>query len=345
MALANSPLSQVCKGIRNYLDAEINAGDFSQVYFFIDTPSAANTNKQDAKHYLNLFFFRFEPSGLFPDSLPGETGWLRTFCLITPFSHDEDNISTGENELRLIGEVIRIFHDKPVFLLSVDDQDYHLQVIFQPLALDQLNQLWSTQGDTVYRPSVLFEISLAPVVPAVKSIPAPLAGSLGLDVQATLQGRENAVTEHSPEVPVMTPTIQLADWTPAISFVHDGRCAFSFSLALNSEALLGNGVDLAAFAPKVWLAGKAGETVSLRWETWDNAHGWQKMEPATEVIIVSERLDPEAVATAPLTALALPFNDQVGQMLLYAEREYARPGDNVRVTVRSNPLLISLYQA
>jgi hypothetical protein len=345
MALAASPLSQVCKGIRTYLDAEINAGDFSQVYFFIDTPSAASTNKEDAKHYLNLFFFRFEPSGLFPDSLPGETGWLRTFCLITPFSHDEGNISAGENELRLIGEVMRIFHEKPVFLLNVDGDDYHLQVIFQPLALDQLNQLWSTQGDTVYRPSLLFEISLAPVIPAVKSIPAPLTGGFGLDVQASLQDRQDAVTEHAPQVPVMTPATQLDDWTPAISFVHDQACAFSLSLALNSEALLGNGADLPAFAPQVWLAGKLGEMVSLRWETWDNAHGWQKVEPAIDVLVASERIDPEGVATAPLTALALPFNDHVGQMLLSAERQYARPGDGVLVTLRSNPLLISLYAA
>jgi len=262
MALALSPLSQVCKGIRAYLDGEINAPDRSKVSVVLATPSdTASAGAGDSDHRLNLFFYRFEPSGLFPDTLPGETGWLRTFCLVTPFAAEEDSVGAGENDLRLIGEVMRIFHEKPVFQLPVDGEDYYLQVIFQPLGLDQLNQLWSTQGDTIYRPSVLYEVSLAPVIPAVPAVAAPLTGGFGLEVRATLDALETSVAGRLPEVPAMTPAITREDWAPAIAFVYDGSCAFSFSLALGSP-------ELAAFTPRAWLAGKVGESVSLRWETW-----------------------------------------------------------------------------
>lgn len=337
MALALSPLSQVCKGIRAYLDGELNAPDRSKVSVLLATPAdTASAGAGDSDHRLNLFFYRFEPSGLFPDTLPGETGWLRAFCLVTPFAAEEDSVGAGENDLRLIGEVMRVFHEKPVFQLSVDGEEYHLQVIFQPLGLDQLNQLWSTQGDTLYRPSVLYEVSLAPILPAVKAVPAPLAGGFGLQVQPTLEQRETSIAGRFPEVPAMTPAITREDWAPAIAFVHGGACAFSFSLALGSP-------ELAAFVPRVWLAGKVGEPVSLRWETWDATHGWQVVEPAGAALIASAGIAPDAVATAPTQALALPFSDHVGQMLFYAERSYTRAADGVMLTVRSNPLLISLY--
>ncbi len=337
MALALSPLSQVCKGIRAYLDGEINAPDRSKVSVLLATPAdTASAGAGDSDHRLNLFFYRFEPSGLFPDTLPGETGWLRAFCLVTPFAAEEDSVGAGENDLRLIGEVMRVFHEKPVFQLGVDGEDYHLQVIFQPLGLDQLNQLWSTQGDTLYRPSVLYEVSLAPVVPAVKAVAAPLTGVFGLQVQSTLERQETSVAGRFPEVPAMTPAITREDWAPAIAFVQGGACAFSFSFALGSP-------ELVAFTPRVWLAGKVGEPVSLRWETWDATNGWQKFVPDGAALVASAGIDPDAAAGAPTQALTLPFTDHVGQMLFYAERSYTRAGDGAVLTVRSNPLLVSLY--
>ncbi len=337
MALALSPLSQVCKGIRTYLDGEINGPTRSKVTVVLSTPAEiAPTGAGESEHRLGLFFYRFEPPGLFPDTLPGETDWLRTFCLVTPFAVDEDPVGAGENDLRLIGEVIRIFHEKPVQLLKVDGEDYHVQVIFQPLGLDQLNQLWSTQGDTIYRPSALFEISLAPVVPVVKAVPAPLTGGFGLGVQATLERRDAAATGRRPEVPAMTPDIAHEDWAPAVAFVYQGACALSLGFVLASA-------ELAAFTPRVWIAGKVGESVSLRWETWEAATGWQRVEPPVAGTVASAGVDPDGAAGAVTQALALPFNDHAGQLMLYAERTYTRASDGAVLTVRSNPLLINLY--
>lgn len=337
MALAVSSLSQVCKSMRQYLDGEINAPDRSKVTVVLGTPSdTATAGAGDSEHRLNLFFFRFEPAGLFPDILPGETGWLRSFCLITPFATEEDTVSSGENDLRLIGEIIRIFHEKPVFMLSVDDEDYHIQAVFQPLGLDQLNQLWSTQGDTVYRPSILYEISLAPIVPATPAVPASLVGGLGFGANSTMDTAAPTNTGTPPEVSAMTPNLALDAWAPALAFVHLGTCAFSFSFALDSE-------ELAAFTPKAWLAGKVGDKVSLQWETWDADNGWQRVEPAISATITSTGINPDAASTAVTQTLTLPFTDHVGQMLLYAERSYTRASDGAELDVRSNPLLINLH--
>jgi Pvc16 N-terminal domain len=337
MALAPSSLSQVCKGIRQYLDSELNGPARSKVTVVLATPSdTASASTGDSEHRLNLFFFRFEPAGFFPDTLPGETGWLRTFCLVTPFAAGEDTVGAGENDLRLVGEAIRIFQEKPVFLLHVDDQDYHLQVVFQPLGLDQLNQLWSTQGDTIYRPSALYEVSLAPVIPQKPAIASPLAGGIGFEARATMERQAAAVAASAPEVHAMKPAIALEDWAPAIAFVDEHICALSLAFALGSG-------KLATFKPHVWIAGKPGEPIALRWETWDSALGWQRVEPPVAATVSSPTIDPEAAAGATTVALDLPFTDHVGQMLLYAERSYTRSSDGAVLSVRSNALLISLF--
>jgi len=67
------------------------------------------------------------------------------------------------------------------------------------------------------------------------------------------------------------------------------------------------------------------------------------VEPATAAVIAAGTIDPDAAAGAATQALTLPFSDHAGQMLFYAEREYTRASDGTLLTVRSNPLLISLY--
>jgi hypothetical protein len=39
---------------------------------------------------------------------------MRLYCLISAFGAPLDNVSAGENELRVLGEVMRLFHESPV---------------------------------------------------------------------------------------------------------------------------------------------------------------------------------------------------------------------------------------
>jgi len=338
MALSTSPLSQVCKAWRVHLDSALNGPDRSKVNVVLGTPAeaASAAGVAGANHQLNLFFYRFEPAGLFPDTLPGEVGWLRGFCLVTPFALAEGSIGEGENDLRLLGEVLRLAHEQPVLQVPVDEDTVHLQVMLQPLALDALNQLWSTQGDTVYRPSALFEISLLPVVPATPAVTAPLVGGFGLSVLASRPlVASDPPPAQRPEVPALTPDLRQPDWTPALAWVQGGQCAFSLGFVLGSP-------ELAAFTPQVWLAGQVGQPVSLRWQRWDRSLGWQDEPVSVPATILSTAIQPDAASGAPLQSLALPGAGQAGQWLLHAERLWTRPADGAVLTLRSNPLLVTL---
>lgn len=337
MALIAASLAQICKSLSQYLGTELNKGGGSTVHVLLGTPAEASPGESDTDHRCNLFFFRFEPSGFSPDTQPGMTRFLRMHCLVTPFAASEGSISAGENDLRLIGEVLRVFNEKPVFELTAAGEPFHIQALLQNLGLDQLNQLWSTQGDTIYRPSVLFEISLAPVVPNEPMIESPLAGSLGLSVHARMDADSSGTTAEAPPVQMATPDTSNEAWAPSVCLVRASDCLQSIGLAVGSG-------ELATFSPQIWVAGEVGASVKLRWEVWDAVTGWQSQSGTTTTTISEATLDPDAVAGATLTTLSLPFDDKAGQMVLYAEREYTRASDSAVLTVRSNPLLVTLYE-
>ena len=336
MPVGLSSVSQVCRNLAQQLSAGINAADRSRIDVLLGTPSTAAPADTDTNHRLNLFFFRFEPSGFDGDLLPGETWLLRMHCLATPFCVDETPTPAGENDLRVIGEVLRHFHESPVFDLAVDGESFRIQVIFLTLGLDQLNQLWSTQGDTIYRPSALFEVSLAPVIPRTAAVPPPLTGALGLDVRATMDASAAGIVANPPEVPALSPDTRQPEWAPALCLVDIGSCRQSITLEVGSP-------ELAAFAPQAWVVGEIGALVSLRWESWEPATGWVPQAASAPFAIGESAIDPDDPSGATLQATALPFNDRAGQLVLYAERTYFRP-DGVSLTLRSNPVLVTLYE-
>lgn len=336
MAVGLSSLAQVCRSVAQQLSAGINAADRSRIDVLLGTPAAAAPTETDNNHRLNLFFFRFEPSGFDGDLLPGENRLLRMHCLATPFCVDENPIPAGENDLRVIGEVLRHFHENPLFDLPVDGETFRVQVIFLTLGLDQLNQLWATQGDTVYRPSALFEVSLAPVIPRLAMLPAPLAGAVGLGVRATLSASAAGIGARPPELPPLLPDTRREDWTPALCLVDGTSCVQSLSFAVGSP-------QLAVFTPRAWVAGAVGTSVSLRWETWEATSGWLPQAPSAPFAVVDLLIDPDAVANASLQTTVLPFSDRAGQMVLYAERSFLR-FDGVALTLRSNPVLVTLFE-
>jgi hypothetical protein len=335
--LVQPSVAQVCKSIAGFLTGAFSGGDTS-VRVLTGSPADAVPGDSDADHRLNLFFFRFEPAGLVPDLAPGQTQMVRLHCLATPFAVSEGSISAGENDLRIIGELIRIFQESPVFRFDIGDEGFHIQVIFLNLGIDQLNQLWSTQGDAVYRPSVLLEISLAPIIPNQALVAGPLTAAVGQEVRADLQAPPPSLVATPPPPGLMRPLIARESWTPALVLVHDGAAAQSISFALA-------GPELAAFTPQAWVAGAPGENVALVWELWDSSVGWRAGDSSTAAVITSSAIDPEAAGSAPTVAVPLPFDDRAGQMVLYAERSLVRAADGAAITLRSNPVLINLYEA
>lgn len=355
----HSSLSSVCRGIADFVKDEIDFGDAS-VDVVIGNPENAEPSNQgnNNNHQINLFFYKFQPSGFQPDVMPGENWLLRCHCMITPFAVDEDNKSAGEIDLRLLGEVMRLFHEQPVQSMDIDDdgntQTFQIQVVNQPLELEELNQLWGTQGDVIYRPSVVYEIDLVPVIPLEKTVESPLVGAWGVDIHGNTddaryaEGSGNIVV---PMVQLQTVNTNIESWAPVVSFVHNSACADVLSFELGST-------ELSAFQRQVWVAGEVGADVDFYWEVWDSDNGWQTLPVVDSTTIPSSEIDPDNIDNGALFTLTAPsYSDDsgtvnvlevAGQAVLYAVRTYKRAAEGDSgpdYTARSNPLLISLYEA
>lgn len=342
MALPQSTLSLVCRGIADFLAVQLNA-QANSIRVLIGTPAAAAPSASTNEHRLNLFFYRIEPTGFGNAAATDEIWRVRLHCLVTPFARAENQVSAGENDLRLLGEVVRIFHERPLMAsIDVQGEEVRTEVLFSGIGLDDLNHLWSTQGDVPLRPSVAYEISLAPIIPRRRSLGSPLVGQTGAQVYGDMDARQAPFTADGqiwqPRVATRRVHGALEDWAPSICLVHQNQCLESVSFAVGSPAL-------AAFTPRVWIAGPSGSAVTLRWETWDSTQGWASNGPGVNGTASGEMLDPAQVASAATQAVPLPFTNHAGQAVLYAERSYVRGSDGAQVTVRSNPLLVNLHGA
>ncbi|MBA3014606.1 MAG: DUF4255 domain-containing protein [Proteobacteria bacterium] len=341
MALPQSSLSRICRSVADFVSQGIQA-NANSIRVLIGTPADAVPSSSGNHHRLNLFFYHIEPAGFFADVAPDEIWRIRLQCLVTPFARKEGQISAGENDLRLLGEVVRLFHENPLLNeLTLGTEHVRLEVLFRPMALDEINHIWGTQGEVAYRTSVAYEVSLVPVIPLQRSAGSPLVATTGAQVYGDMAARQSPFTEEGAtwesEVRRQLVSGLLVDWTPAICLVCQGRCVASLAFALGSA-------ELTAFTPQVWVAGPSGSDLTLSWEVWDSALGWRSAGPGVNVIASGEDLNPEQAASATTVSVPLPFKNHSGQAVLYAERSYVRPSDGVSLTVRSNPVLINLYQ-
>lgn len=338
MALPETPLSQVCRAIAAFLADQLGAS-VHPIKVIIGSPADAVPKETDTDHRVNLFFYRLEPNEFTPAPDPDEIWRLRLNCLVTAFGVPEDSVSAGENALRLLGVVLRAFHERPLLdAVPVNGEAVRTQVVFQPLSSEEINRVWGTQGEAAYRPSIAYEMSLVPVLPRRPGSEGPLVGALGLETRATMSARRAPFGGTAAPPPIGRFVVDTApeDWAPRICFVHGGACAESLSFAVGSP-------ELAAFQPRAWVAGAIGADVELTWEVWDRTAGWRPAGTRVAAKASSPAIDPDLAATATTTAVVLPFTDHAGQEVLYAARQYRRASDGARLTVRSNPLLVNLF--
>ena len=341
MPLPPSTLATACRSIVDFVDSQLPEGT-NPIRMLIGSPADAVPQENDSDHRVNFFFYRVEPSG---DALglssPDQPWRVRVHCLVTAFAVAEEAISSGENDLRLLGSILRVFHETPILpAVTIGDEVVRPQVVFRPMSLDELNHVWSTQGDVHLRPSACYEMALLPVMPDELGVGGPLVGAVGFETRAAVAGRSAAFTGAAAAPAVLRHDVNTTgdDWQPRICLVDGGACAETLTFEVGSP-------ELAPFVPRAWVAGRggAGTQVTLRWETWDAASGWVPDPAETPADPLTAFIDPDQVPDeGDLVALALPFDDQPGQLLLYAAREFTPPGQGPR-EVRSNPVLLSLF--
>jgi hypothetical protein len=340
VALPASTLSRVCRSVSDFVSAGLDAANHD-IHVTVGSPGGASLPQTVDYHRVNLFFYRIDPFGFDNDGSPGETEWIRLHCLVTAFGLLEDNISVGENDLRLLGEVMRLFHESPVLApLELDGETIQLQVVLQPLGTDDINHIWSTQGEIAYRTSVAYEMAVLPIIPKERAISGPLVGTIGTEVRGAMrrQGPFSGSTFVPQPRPIAVNT-ESESWVPHIAFLYAEAFAYSLTFAVGGE-------ELVAFAPAVLILGEPNAAVSLRWDRWSSATGWEPVPgPGTDATPTGRTLDPDDVDVHTID-VDLPFDGApvAGQLALYAVRQYARAADDAVITVRSNPLLITLFE-
>ena len=188
MVLRNSTLALAAGEIASSLDAAL-----AEVSVAVDTPAAtfkAADRGTSTTHFLNMFIYRILPSGVHAAQTPTDLLMLRLFVLFTPFpkaaTPDEDFPA-----LRILGEVMRHFHENPVTQILVGPEradgtagtDYRLQAIPQAPNMEELNHIWTTQGSELsYQLSAAYEFALMPVDPLVQVAETPRIETTQLQV-------------------------------------------------------------------------------------------------------------------------------------------------------------------
>jgi hypothetical protein len=309
----------------------------------IGHPSAtAKDLQREARTVLNLFFHRIEPGVQDANAGPGDPFFVRAYCLITAFAESETDpetqviVSAGENDLRLIGGVMQALHAEPALRLRNDDGDEiaQLQLLHAPMSLDDINHIWSTQGDAPYRLSVDYELALIPLPLARRVERGPKVGALRLQVER-VGAPAGAQKVFGFDVPAVRVDGARPDWAPAIRFV-DARGELLFAYSVASEEVP------AALALAV--AGQPGSRVALTWERWDRASGWRPVtDVAPQTLQVSDSSLGDGVPPSTVHTVDLPI-DAPGQALVYATRQWTR-ADGAVIDLRSNPLLVSVLKA
>lgn len=344
MPLPESSLSIICSSISQFVGSSLNAAA-NNITVSIGAP--AEVADEDEDHRLNLFFYRFEPGGFDSDAHPNDPWRVRLFCLITAFGILEDGIPAGENDLRLLGEVLRIFRETPVLgAVTVNGEQVRLQVVFSPATDEQINQVWSTQGDTTYRPSVIYEMALAPIMPSTLRVEPAVVGAIGSQALPGRSGRFAAFsgTALAPRAPFHAVDIDNPQWAPVLCWLYLGECAHTLSFDVDSA-------EFGTFTPQVWLAGDPAQSVNLIWEIWDSS-GWRSVGTPLAATPFSTAIDPANIPAAvpgtfPLNLalpVSIPAGENAAQGLLHATRSVTLVPGQPPVAVRSNPLLISLYR-
>lgn len=343
--LAVTSLSVTANALRDFLTSQIS--DLDGV--LIGHPKeASDAIGSEGKQYLNLFFYQVEHGAYPADGDARDPFYLRVNCLVSPFGSKETgppetSISAGENDLRLIGEVLRLFHAEPQLEISDGDERGLLQLYLLPLSLSDINHVWSTQGDVPYRLSVAYQLSLVPVPLAQARQRGPRVSAVGLAVRSDPQlpampAAGFGIAPYRPTLPRLEVAVAQPDWAPKIAFLdNEGRLLHSLAL------------EAAALPPSVNVvaAGEPGAALELVWESWlkeGEPRTWQATGAPFPTAAGRAAIGPDDADLAAL-AVAVPLPAiGAGQLLLHARRTWSRP-DGVTVTLHSNPLLAVIEEA
>jgi len=361
MALPENALSLAAKALRKLLFDGI--ADVAEADVFIGHPKWAIEKVSSDKQNINIFFYHVSIDGYPADGASNQPFYIRMYCLITPFGLDSGSgsVSLGENDLRLVGEVMAVLHKTPMLKINNGGgNEALLEIVPAAMQLENLNHIWSTQGDTAYRLSVAYELSLAPVPFAAPSEVSPLVGSPDMlvwgDMSRDSDNENNGMINLTPAVSYLEIDTAADDWIPHICFKG----------ADNTLHYVAEVTDTASEL-EVLVAAKEGENVTFFWNVWrrqdDNVVvAWEEGIDDTVMplekrisnttpgeVFHANRIDPGDIDARRIFTAKLPTEVKVSeskswQAILYAvntrEVEYPQgSGIKINKSFKSNPLM------
>lgn len=389
MTLPVSPLAKICDVVREHINTlgEATSPSDWDISVTIGAPGI-NLAAAQSKNTINLFFYRFEPFSFAADSMPGDVQWMKVFCVITAFGIDERTsddssieFSGGFNELCMLSQVMRLFQEHPVMLVNGDDdQQWHLQFITRPFNDEQINQIWTSQGDAIFRPSVVYEIALAPIIPEQSTPQSAKVGSIGAQADVSNENRNiHWSVDRETRFPIaesITVNSDNSQWAPSIVMlsgaVGDRKASLSMHFEVpNSGAGL---ADLSSFPSiDIWVAGDIAKNNDLRFvgqllqnpDATDSAGHWQEINAVDNITADTNILDmttiPDPMPSADAVAFVLRQEHWTDidsasnswQLQLFAERYIKFDAINniwadvdsnnaAAIRIRSNPLLVTI---
>ena len=117
-----SAISDAANKLRGLLlDRIDDLEDVKQIRIGPPEHTLKDMEADEDKNHLNLFVYNVTYDGYPADGLSVDPFYVRIYCLITAVGAKNGSPSAGENDLRLVGEVMRILHEQPV--IAVDDAD------------------------------------------------------------------------------------------------------------------------------------------------------------------------------------------------------------------------------
>lgn len=343
MALPESSLSIICASVRDFIRLGIDAVG-NNINVLIGAPAEI---EDDGEHRVSMFFYRFEPGGFQANVHPQEPWRIRLFCMVTAFGIEDDGVPAGENDLRILGQIVRVFRETPVLsAVDVNGESIRLQVIFSPATDEQINQVWSTQGDVTYRPSVIYEMTLAVIMPSELQVEPSLVARIGSQARGSMAARYEAFdgVAKGPLVSAVSINTDNPYWQPVISWIYDNECAHTLSFDINSDAF-------DDFTAQIWVAGDSTEEIQLQWEIWQSDTGWQQTGAPINVNPFNPFIDPDNIPAAddtfpfePGQPISIADGQTAAQGMLYAVRNVVVIEGQAAVQIRSNPILLNLYR-
>jgi hypothetical protein len=226
---------------------------------------------------VTLFVYRLEPdhTALLATPNSGAAIRMHTLISVTCTQPDLPNESIGSQELRILSHIMRLFHENHLIgpvriqnalpigpIASMITSDFFVEARQMAPDMEEINHIWTTQGDTPYKTSLVYRFSFGIITPSSPKDEGPPV------LRVNLEDTDNV----DPNKPDVTPQLTTVPSEPQVDF---GVLAQNAGSIADPQLLPNATVIAAAGSVALDLVGvtENAETLDLILESFDAING------------------------------------------------------------------------